>query len=225
MTRRELVLELALRISRVPCAHPVRVAIDGVDAAGKTTLADELVAPLERLGRRVVRASIDGFHNPASVRYRLGETSGEGYFRDSFNYPALVESFLHPLGPAGDRQFRRAVFDFRADTPVESPAENAPENDVLLFDGVFLLIPELRPYWDYSIFVRAAFEVTIARAEVRDRELFGSSSKTRDRYEQRYVPGQRLYLSEADPERHASVIVDNDDVTRPSLLAFWPFGL
>jgi uridine kinase len=217
MTRQGLVLELALRISRVPCAHPVRVAIDGVDAAGKTTLADELVAPIERLGRPVIRASIDGFHNPAAIRYRRGEMSGEGYFRDSFNYPALIDALLQPLGPTGDRQFRRAVFDFHVDTPVESPAENAPANAVLLFDGVFLLTAELRPCWDYSIFVRAPFEITVARAEIRDRELFGSSSKTRHRYEHRYVPGQRLYLSEVDPEHHASVIVENDAVTRPSL--------
>jgi hypothetical protein len=40
----------------------VRVAIDGVDGVGKTTLADELVAPLQLLGRDVIRASIDGFH-------------------------------------------------------------------------------------------------------------------------------------------------------------------
>jgi uridine kinase len=219
MTRKELVLDLALRISRIPCAHPVRVAIDGVDAAGKTSLADELVAPLERLGRPVIRASIDGFHNPSSVRYRRGETSAEGYFRDSFNYPALIEALLYPLDPAGDRQFRRAIFDVRANTPVESPVENAAENAALLFDGVFLLIPELRPYWDYSVFVRAAFDVTLARAETRDRELFGSASKTRARYEQRYVPGQRLYLAEVDPGRHASVIVDNDDVTSPRLSA------
>jgi hypothetical protein len=28
---------------------------------GKTTLADELVAPLQALGRTVIRASVDGF--------------------------------------------------------------------------------------------------------------------------------------------------------------------
>jgi uridine kinase len=218
MTRDDLIRQLALRISGISCANPVRVAIDGVDAAGKSTLADELVAPLEQLGRPVIRASIDAFHNPVSVRYRRGETSGEAYFRDSFNYPALIEALLHPLGLGGGRQFRRAVFDFRVDAPVAAPVETAPDNAVLLFDGVFLLIPELRPYWDYSIFVRAAFEVTVARAQIRDRELFGCSSKTRARYEQRYVPGQRLYLSEVDPERHASVIVNNDDVTSPSLV-------
>ena len=89
---------------------------------------------------------------------------------------------------------------------------------MLLFDGVFLLVPGLRPCWDYSIFVRAGFDVTVARAEVRDRNLFGSSSKTRARYEHRYVPSQCFYLAEVDPERRASVIVENDDVTNPRLV-------
>jgi uridine kinase len=209
--RRALVLELARRIGRVECPHPLRVAIDGVDAAGKTTLADELVAPLIQLGRPVVRASIDGFHNPRAIRYRRGESSGEGYFRDSFSHTALIKVLLHPLGPDGDRRYRRAVFDFRTDSPVDAPLEDAASDAVLLFDGVFLLIPDLRPYWDFSIFVRASFETTIARAEVRDRQLFGTAAQVRQRYEQRYVPGQRLYLAEAQPDRHASLVVDNDE--------------
>jgi uridine kinase len=52
MTREDLVSDVVHRISRVRRPHLVRVAIDGVDAAGKTTLANELVAPLERVGRR-----------------------------------------------------------------------------------------------------------------------------------------------------------------------------
>ncbi len=80
MTRDEVLGELARRIVQVKRPHPIRVAIDGVDAAGKTMLADELVAPIEGLGRSVIRASIDGFHNPAAVRYRRGNTDPEGYF-------------------------------------------------------------------------------------------------------------------------------------------------
>ncbi len=48
----------------------LRVAIDGIDAAGKTTLADELAELLDRADCQVLRASIDGFHHPASVRGR-----------------------------------------------------------------------------------------------------------------------------------------------------------
>jgi uridine kinase len=217
MTRPDLVTELASRISRVRCPHPVRVAIDGVDAAGKTTLADELVAPLERAGRVVIRASIDGFHNPSTVRYLRGRSSPEGYFRDSFNHAQLVETLLAPLGPSGGRRYRRAIFDFHLDQPVEAPVEEASPDAVLLFDGVFLLRPELRPYWDFSIIVRADFEVTVTRAEARDHHRFGSTEQVRQRYAERYVPGQRLYLAEAQPEQHASVVVDNNDAAHPRL--------
>lgn len=217
MKRAELLGELASRITGIRRDHPLRVAIDGVDAAGKTTLADELVAPLESRGAEVIRASIDGFHNPAELRKRRGSPSPEGYYRDSFDYPALVDALLEPLGPGGTRRYRRAVFDFRADAPVGSRHEEAAAGAILLFDGVFLLRPELREYWEFSIFVRAGFEVTIARAAVRDRRLFGSAAEVRRRYEQRYVPGQRLYLAEARPEGWASVVIDNDDPTRPRL--------
>jgi len=211
MQRHDVILHLARRIAALQRPHPLRVAIDGVDAAGKTTLADELIAPLKHLGRPVIRASIDGFHNPRAVRYRRGEFSGEGYFRDSFNHAALIKVLLHPLGPDGNRRYRRAVFDFRTDSPIDAPLKDAASDTVLLFDGVFLLVPDLRPYWDFAIFVRASFETTVARAEVRDRRLFGNASDVRRRYEERYVPGQRLYLAEVQPERHATVTVDNED--------------
>jgi uridine kinase len=193
------------------------VAIDGVDASGKTTLVDEFVAPLECAGRSVIRASIDGFHNPAAVGYQRGRSSLEGYFRDSFNHAHLVDRLLAPLGPGGDRRYRRAIFDFRLDQPVETPQEEAGPNAVLLFDGVFLQRPALRPYWDFSLFVRAEFEVTVARPEARDHHLLGSTEQVRQRYAERYVPGQRLYLAEAEPEQHASVVVENTDAAHPRL--------
>src|SRR5216117_2134120 len=109
MMKRSILIEmLAERIVAVSCSHPVRVAIDGVDGVGKTKLADELVNAVATHGRPVIRASIDGFHNPRSLRYRLGRSSPEAYFRDSFNYAALTTVLLVPLGPDGTRLYRRA---------------------------------------------------------------------------------------------------------------------
>ncbi|MFI6098103.1 hypothetical protein ACIA8G_21295 [Lentzea sp. NPDC051213] len=39
-----------------------RIAVDGVDGAGKTVFADELAHVLRERGRQVVRASVDDFH-------------------------------------------------------------------------------------------------------------------------------------------------------------------
>ena len=217
MTRSELVDDLAERIGRVKSDHPTRVAIDGVDAAGKTMLADDLATALAKSGRHIIRASIDGFHNPASIRRQRGSLSPDGYFYDSFNLNGLRESLLRPLGPNGSRAFTRAIFDFRADRAVDSPVELASDDDILILDGVFLLRNELRDDFDFSIFVRAGFDVTLARAEVRDIDLFGSVENIRQRYVERYIPGQRLYLESVRPETHASVVVDNNDPLRPEI--------
>ena len=175
--RHALIRKVAARITALQRSHPVRVAIDGVDAAGKTTFADELATEIESCGRRVIRASVDGFHNPATVRRSRGPLSPEGYFHDSFNYPALVDMLLRPLGPDSTRVYRRAIFDFRSDTAIESPTEQAPDDAVLVFDGVFLLRPELRDHWDFSVFLRADFDATLKRAEQRDLRFLEASRK------------------------------------------------
>ena len=208
---------LAGLILAVDRPHPVRVAIDGPDAAGKTILADELVPLVEASGRPVVRASIDGFHRPRPERYARGPESPEGYFHDLFDYPTLRAALLEPLGPGGSREFRRRVFDFRIDAPVTVPVETAADDAVLLFDGVFLLRPELFDLWDFSVFVDAPFEETQRRAAQRDVALFGEEGAVRRRYAARYIPGQRLYLAEAHPQEKASVVVDNEDPDQPRL--------
>ena len=215
MTRTDLLGQLATIILGRALLHPTRVGIDGVDAAGKTALANELEAILKSGTREVIRASIDGFHNPKAIRRR--DDSPEGYFRCSFNYPALVDNLLMPLGPSGSRLFRRATFDFRTDSAVNLAQERATPDAILLFDGAFLLRGELRSHWDISIFVDADFETTIARAQVRDRELFGDAAAVRQRYESRYVPGQRIYLEREQPCDHADIIVFNNDFGNPRM--------
>jgi len=217
MKRSELSQALASRIIKVDRSHPIRIAIDGPDAAGKTVLADELVAPLEAHGRPVIRASIDGFHNPARLRYKRGSTSPEGYYRDSFDYQSLIESLLVPLGAGGSRRYRSAVFDYRTDSELQTPLRTAEANAVLLFDGVFLLRSELIQWWDLTIFVDAGFETTLARAEQRDAGLSGSFEELRRRYRERYIPGQRLYIAESRPREHADVVVNNNDLQDPVL--------
>jgi uridine kinase len=211
---------LARRILEIERRHPVRVAIDGPDAAGKTTLADELAEIVRHSGRPVIRASIDDFHRPRTDRYARGEDSPAGYFLDSFDNEALRAHLLDPLGPGGGGTFRRRVFDFLADRPVISAPERTAPDSLLLFDGVFLLRDELADCWDFSIFVAVPFSETLRRASERDVELFGSAEKTRRRYEIRYIPGQQRYLRSADPRSRATVVMDNADPDRPQLI--WP---
>jgi len=202
----------ALRLDR-----PTRVAFDGPDTAGKTTLADELAAVLRERGRHVLRASIDGFHHPRAARYARGADSPEGYYLDSFDHDAVRATLLDPLGPAGDRRYRTAVFDHRTDRPVAAPVESAPRSALLLFDGVFLQRPELRDGFDLSIFVTVSVDEVLRRALERDVPLLGARDEVERRYRTRYIPGQRLYIADARPDAIADVLVRNDDPVAPVL--------
>ena len=195
--------------------HPLRVGIDGVDASGKTTLADSLADYLRSLNLNVIRASIDGFHNPKVIRYEKGRNSPEGYYRDSFNNKAIIDNLLAPLGENGDLKYKKAVFDFKTDSEVVLPLETAKPDSILIMDGVFLFRPELVSFWDLKIFLEADFKITVYTAKKRDGYLLGSENEILEKYEQRYVPGQKLYFEEAKPREKADIIIDNSDFENP----------
>ena len=143
MSPRETVLEeLASRLEPALGAPPVRIAIDGGDASGKTTLGDELAAVLRARGRPVVRAGSDAFHHPAVFRGRRG-LDPLGYYEDAFDYPAMRERLLEPLGPGGARAFRTASHDLATDRALDLPVRTTTPDALLVFDGVFLQRPEL----------------------------------------------------------------------------------
>jgi uridine kinase len=66
-----------------------RIAVDESDAAGKTTLADQLGVLLQ-----AGRVCIDEFLRPEDERYARGIDSAEGYYRDSFDLAAFRAAVL-----------------------------------------------------------------------------------------------------------------------------------
>jgi hypothetical protein len=54
------------------------VAVDGPDASGKTTLANELADVIATRRRPVARVEADSFLNPRAIRYRRGPDSAPG---------------------------------------------------------------------------------------------------------------------------------------------------
>ncbi|GAA2025818.1 hypothetical protein GCM10009839_25090 [Catenulispora yoronensis] len=224
-TRGELIKQLAEAIASATTAHPLRVAIDGPPAAGKTTLADELAVVLRAEGRDVVRACIDDFLFPRAQRYRRGQYSAEGCYFDAHDRGALCRVLLDPLGPGGDRRIRTSVYDRDADAPLSPPVRAVAVDAVLLFDGVFLLRPELIDRWELRVFVSVPFEQTVERARRRgtvqaeaaaEAGAAGAAAEIERSWRDRYIPAQQLYSATARPTDHADIIVHNDRPQRPS---------
>lgn len=194
------------------------VSIDGVDTAGKTTLQRSLAEYLRQRGHSVIQASIDGFHNPAEIRYKQGSRSPKGYYEDTFDYDSLRNCLLEPIKNGSSMDYRTAVYDFKTESKVEQEPKTAVPGSILLMEGVFLLRPELADYWNYSIFLHVDFEQVISRAKTRDQYLFGEESVIEKRYRDKYIPGQQIYLKEADPFSNANIVIDNNDYNNPRVI-------
>lgn len=209
-TRRAVVGAVA---DRVPAARgrPVRVAVDGADGAGKTWFAGELGEELRARGRTVVRAGVDDFHRPRAERYRRGRGSAVGFWLDSYDYDRFRDELLAGFAEVGDRRYRTAVHDVVTDTAVDGPWCTAPDDAVLLVDGIFLLRDELLPWWDLTVRLEVDAATRFARMAVRD----GSPPDPADPANTRYREGQRLYLAACDPAARAHVVIDNGDLAHP----------
>lgn len=215
--RTEVLGRVADLLVAIPLDHPTRVAIDGITGSGKTTFADEVAAAVRARGRDCTRVTMDGFHNPRSVRYRQGRESADGYYEDAYDFAALRRVLLDPLGPGGDRAFRTAALDLANDVPLDLPAVVAPPDLVVVVDGSFLQRPELDDAWDAVVFLQCDFAIARTRGAARDAALLGSVEAADRLFRIRYHAAARRYVDEVDPERAAGIVIAHDDPRRPRL--------
>ncbi len=154
------------QVAGILCArapgHPLRVAVDGITSAGKTTFANEVAAAGGAGGRPTARVSMDGYHHRRARRHRQGRLSADGYYEDAYDLEAAARELLQPLGPdgigpggigpggigpGGTLRYRDRIIDLATDEPADSWAQATPET-VLVVDGSFLQREELRDHWD-----------------------------------------------------------------------------
>jgi uridine kinase len=206
---------VAEAVLALPSDRIRRVAVDGVDGAGKTHFADALGVELTVRGAKVIRVSADGFLNPPRTRHRRGRDSPEGFYRDGYDYGRMVRMLLDPLSPGGNREYIREVYDVRREREVRRLPELAADDAILVLDGIFVHRDELVRYWDYSVWLEVPFEVSIPRAAKRGLGINPDPSSVKNR---RYIDGQKLYKAECHPRDRATVVIDNTDFTNPELL-------
>jgi uridine kinase len=201
--------DLAERVLSVRTSHPVRVGVDGRTAAGKTTLANALAAELRTLTTRaVIRAELDHFMRMVEDRNAYPYDSPESYYLDAWDYPAIRRELLLPLGPGGDRRYRAALTDPSGRSPLDTPAEVAPADAILIADGVFLQRPELDAHWDLRIYVDISAAESLRRGVARDQSWMGGADEAERRFRSKYLPGEQRYHAEVDPRSRAQIVVN-----------------
>ena len=209
--------ELLLRSASL--GHPLRAGIDGRSAAGKSHLAEELVAELRRRGSEAVRVSLDEFHRPGhKFRSERGEWTPQNRLAEGLDYAAFRTWVLEPLGPGGSRRIRPRMFDSYQDRPWPEEWLELGPAAILVSDAGHGFVPELVGEWDYRIWLEVSADTMIERATGRDIAWAGTREQVRRRYEEFWVPTDAFYQRRNDPAGHAHCLIDNNDLASPQLL-------
>lgn len=205
------VQELADGIAALPEARGRRAAvgISGPDCAGKSTLAAQLAALLERRGSTVLVICGDDFTRPTQERYAdLDE--GVSYYRDSFDYTQVHELLLPALRNGLVGELELLVSDWERDGWRTATVVLEP-GTTLIVEGCFLFAPPGLEAFDLSVWIDFPLDDVVPRALMRDVERLGGVERLRARYEARYLPGQRLHLARDRPSQFADVVLRTDD--------------
>jgi uridine kinase len=72
----------------------------------------------------------------------IEEESGEGYYRNAYDYAAVIELLLEPGGPDGSGECVLCSIDPLTQVDHTSVITRAAANAVLVVDGVFASRPE-----------------------------------------------------------------------------------
>ncbi|SNS66797.1 hypothetical protein [Rhodococcoides kyotonense] len=209
--RAQIIGRIAQHVCALDLSHATRVAVDGITASGKSTLAQELTVAIRTRDRPAVHLTMDGFHHPRARRYRQGRQSADGYYEDAYDFQSLIDRVLVPLGPAGSSEYTSAIIDLASDVPVDNPPSSVAAGTVLVVDGTFLQRAPTNTHWDITIFVDTDFEVARARGVARDAERLGGPSKAAQAFDVRYHAACRRYVDEVSPKESATFVFDNND--------------
>lgn len=192
----------------------LRVAVDGRTAAGKTSFGHELAGAIAALGRPVLRASLDDFKRPWRERHLYDRESGEGYYRNAFDYERVRTLLLAPFETGA---CALCAIDPRTQVDHAAEVTQAGPGAVLLVDGVFAFRSALNPWWDYRVWLEISPELSVSRGLARDG---GDVSVLTDRY----LVSENIYLNEEDPLTRADAVIDNTRLDAPRFLRGDPAG-
>jgi uridine kinase len=197
----------------------VRVAIDGYTAAGKTTFGHELAAALRVIGRSTARASMDDFKHTwrHSREHGHDRVTGEGYYRNAYDFVAARDLLLQPAGADGTGQVALCAFDPLTGQDHRQTVVQLPADAVLVVDTVFAFRPEYNEFWDFRIWLEVSPELSLRRGIDRDTTMEGLDEATlvhRDRYH----VAESIYVDEVNPRVAADVVIDNSNYAKPRFL-------
>jgi uridine kinase len=197
---------------------PRIVGIDGPDCSGKTSLCSDLRACLLHKGVVARSFAVDDLLEPRAYRHRRGEWSVDGFLEDFFDYKLLIDGLLRPLTSAGRVRFWYSPMNATSGVRGERRCCAVDPGEVLLVEGLFLLTPDRRDYFDLKVRLECREVTVLDRALERDAGRLGDTTWVLRHYQAQCLPAQRRYRRFAQPRKVADVVLALDNPRRPRVL-------
>lgn len=195
-----------------PLRRPLILGINGVDTSGKTFFSESLSEYLEGKGYHTQIVHLDDFHNPKEIR--LKDDSPQGYLNNAFDLDRLKELLLVLKSGANDVSLELLNLD--QDTYTNVKKFHATKTSVIIVEGVLLYRPPIDSLFDYRVFLKIGFDDVLKRAKERDVPRYGKGIL--ERYKDKYIPAQKIYLEKFKAEEHSQLIINNTDYRTPLIV-------
>ncbi|MBR3358703.1 MAG: hypothetical protein IKG46_12870 [Solobacterium sp.] len=171
---------------------PLRIAVDGRCASGKSTFAARLA---EMTGADVLHMD-DFFLRPEQRSEERYRTPGGNVDHERF-----LEQVLVPLSEG--REYTYQPFDCRI---MElGTAEVRRPSRITITEGSYSLHPLLKDYYDIKVFLTVQQETQIERIRKRNPDKV-------QRFIREWIPYEELYFREFDTENQADIVIDTTDL-------------
>lgn len=162
------------------CDTASLIGIDGMCAAGKTTLANLLA---KELSCPVVH--MDDFYVPMSQRFEGWQHSPEG----NADYGRIIHEVILPFKAGGSFAYR--PFDCKSQSPQEAVTVSSPK--ILIIEGTYSCHPQLREYYDHRVFLSVSPELR------RQRLLDRGGKNALKSFTDLWIPMEQLYFDAYAP--------------------------
>ena len=186
-------LPLLVRLDRLlRQGGPVVLAIDGRCGSGKTTLA-ALLSTLYRC----TAVHMDDFFLPPALRTpeRLDEPGG------NVHYERFLEEVAPRLHAGSSFVYRR----FDCGRMALADAVSVAAAPLLLVEGSYALRPELRPFYDLTVFL------TVSPEEQRRRILARDGAEQLERFCARWIPMEERYFAACTVQADSDLVFRTDE--------------
>lgn len=175
------------------------IGVDGCGGSGKSSFARWLS---QHVGGVVIH--MDDFFLPSSIRTK--KIGYEKPIAGDYDIQRVKTQILAPLRE--DKSTRYQRYDWVDDALAEW--HDVPAGGFVLIEGVYALLPDLRDFYDFKVWVETPYDIRLKRGVERDGEGM------RSRWTDDWMPSEQRYIDTLKPQNAANLVLDGSGHANPA---------